>query len=93
MVIINHEDLSLGNMHGTAIDFGFRERDPDVPFNPTMSFGDGWITSSGWYFVKLDGPEGRVVEVKAEDGSMVKVKMASLKESTLKEYSLNDPLA
>ena len=41
---------------GTAIDFSFTERDPET---------GNWVTDSGRYTVRLDGPEGRLVKVRA----------------------------
>jgi len=41
---------------GTAIDFSFCERNPETR---------NWFTDSGRYTVRLDGPEGRLVRVRA----------------------------
>ena len=42
---------ALNGTRGTAVDFGFTERDPRRP--------DAWVGASGRYTVRLDGPEGR----------------------------------
>ena len=47
---------TLNGTRGTAVDFGFSEEDPD---------GKSWVTASGRYTVRLDGPEGRRVKVRA----------------------------
>ena len=47
---------ALNGTRGTAVDFGFSERGP---------VDGGWFTASGRYTVRLDGPEGRLVKVRA----------------------------
>ena len=51
---------TVNGKRGTAIDFGFSERDPET--------GD-WLTASGQYTVRLDAPEGRLVKVRAANVS------------------------
>ena len=46
---------ALNGTRGTAIDFGFSERDPET---------GKWFADSGRYTVRLDGPEGRLVKVR-----------------------------
>ena len=46
---------ALNGTRGTAVDFGFSENHPE----------NGWIVASGRYTVRLDGPEGRLVKVRA----------------------------
>ena len=46
----------LNGTRGTAVDFGFSERDFET---------GGWLAASGRYTVRLDGPEGRLVKVRA----------------------------
>ena len=45
---------ALNGMRGTAVDFGFSERN-----------SDNLLSASGRYMVRLDGPEGRLVKVRA----------------------------
>jgi len=47
---------TLNGTRGTAIDFGCSERNPKT---------GNWIAASGRYTVRLDGPEGRLVKVRA----------------------------
>ena len=47
---------ALNGTRGTAVDFGFTERAPD---------GVNWFAASGRYTVRLNGPEGRLVKVRA----------------------------
>ena len=47
---------ALNGTRGTAVDFGFSERDPET---------GNWLPASGRYTVRLDGPEGRLVKVRA----------------------------
>ena len=47
---------TLNGTRGTAVDFGFSERDPET---------GGWVIASGRYTVRLDGLEGRLVKVRA----------------------------
>ena len=47
---------ALNGTRGTAVDFGFREGDLET---------GNWVTASGRYTVRLDGPEGRLVKVRA----------------------------
>ena len=47
---------ALNGTRGTAVDFGFSERDPGT---------GGWLIASGRYTVRLDRPEGRLVKVRA----------------------------
>ena len=47
---------ALNGTRGTAVDFGFSERHPET---------GGWLIASGRYTVRLDGPEGRLVKVRA----------------------------
>jgi len=54
---------ALNGTHGTAVDFGFSERDPGT---------GNWVTTSGRYTVRLDGPEGRLVKVRAANVQEVK---------------------
>ena len=56
MVLRGLNTAALNGTRGTAVDFGFTERDPE---------GRGWVTASGRYTVRLDGPEGRLVKVRA----------------------------
>jgi len=49
---------ALNGTRGTAIDFGFSERDPET---------GKWFADSGRYTVRLDGPEGRLVKVRASN--------------------------
>ena len=46
---------TLNGTRGTAVDFGFSEKDPET---------GNWLTASGRYTVRLDGPEGRLVKVR-----------------------------
>ena len=46
---------ALNGTPGTAVDFGCSEQDPE---------GTGWVTDSGRYTVRLEGPEGRLVKVR-----------------------------
>ena len=52
---------ALNGTRGTAVDLGFGERDYE-----TRETG-GWVTDSGRYTVRLDGPEGRLVKVRASN--------------------------
>ena len=47
---------ALNGTRGTAVDFGFSERDPET---------GNWLIASGRYTVRLDGSEGRRVKVRA----------------------------
>ena len=47
---------ALNGTRGTAVDFGFSESNPET---------GNWFTASGRYTVRLDGPEGRLVKVRA----------------------------
>jgi len=47
---------ALNGTRGTAVDFGFSEKYSD---------GEGWVIASGRCTVRLDGPEGRLVKVRA----------------------------
>ena len=47
---------ALNGTRGTAVDFGFSEKDPET---------GQWFIASGRYTVRLDGPEGRLVKVRA----------------------------
>ena len=49
---------ALNGMCGTTVDFGFSKRDPKT---------GNWFTDSGRYTVRLDGPEERLVKVRAAD--------------------------
>ena len=49
---------TLNGTRGTAADFGFTERDPPADY-------DSWLIASGRYTVRLDGPAGRLVKVRA----------------------------
>ena len=44
---------ALNGARGTAVDFGYSEREPG-----------GFVSASGRYTVRLDGPEGRLVKVR-----------------------------
>ena len=48
---------ALNGTRGTAVDFGFSERNPSNP--------GAWLVASGRYTVRLHGPEGRLVKVRA----------------------------
>ena len=52
---------ALNGTRGTAVDFGFNERGPEGRGPET---GNNWLTASGRYTVRLDGPEGRLVKVR-----------------------------
>ena len=56
MVLRGLTTAALNGTRGTAVDFGFSEKRPET--------GD-WLTASGRYTVRLDGPEGRLVKVRA----------------------------
>ena len=56
MVLCGLNTAALNGTRGTAVDFGCSERDPE---------GRGWLIASGRYTVRLDGPEGRLVKVRA----------------------------
>ena len=56
MVLRGLNTAALNGMCGTSVDFGFTEKDPET--------GD-WVAASGRYTVRLDGPEGRLVKVRA----------------------------
>ena len=47
---------ALNGTRGAAVDFGFTEKDPET---------DKMFAASGRYTVRLDGPEGRLVKVRA----------------------------
>ena len=47
---------ALNGTRGTAVDFSFSERNPKT---------GNWLADSGQYTVRLDGPEGRLVKVRA----------------------------
>ena len=55
MVLRGLNTSALNGTRGTAVDFGFSEKFPD---------GTRWVTASGRYTVRLDGPEGRLVKVR-----------------------------
>ena len=56
MVLRGLNTAALNGTRGTAADFGCSERDPAT---------GGWFVDSGRYTVRLDGPEGRLVKVRA----------------------------
>ena len=58
MVLRGLNTAALNGTRGTAVDFGFGERD-----NETRETGK-WVIDSGRYTVRLDGPEGRLVKVR-----------------------------
>ena len=47
---------ALNGTRGTAVDFGCSEQYPET---------GNWVVASGRYMVRLDGPEGRLVKVRA----------------------------
>lgn len=60
-VVVRSSNKEFDGACGMAIDFGFTQRAQDDPSHPE---GGGWITDSGRYTVKLDGPEGQLVKVR-----------------------------
>ena len=48
---------ALNGACGAAVDFGFTQR----------AGSDAWVSSSGRYTVRMDGPEGRTFKVKREN--------------------------
>ena len=56
MVLRGLTTTALNGTRGTAVDFGFSGQYPET---------GNWIIDSGWYTVRLDGPEGRLVKVRA----------------------------
>ena len=55
MVLRGLDTAALNGTRGTAVDFGFSERDPET---------GGWFAASARYTVRLDGPEGRLFKVR-----------------------------
>ena len=55
MVLRNLDETLLqhNGARGVLVDFGYRKR----------ARSGSWVTSSGRYTVKVDGPEGKLVEV------------------------------
>ena len=51
---------ALNETSGTAVDFGFGEKDPET---------NDWVVASGRYTVRLDGREGRLVKVRSANVS------------------------
>ena len=56
MVLRGLNTAALNGTRGTAVDFGFSEKHPET---------GNWVIASGRYTVRLDGPEGRLVKVRA----------------------------
>ena len=55
VVLCGLNTAALNGTRGTAVDFGFGERDPET---------GNWFTASGRYTVRLDGAEGRLIKVR-----------------------------
>ena len=56
MVLCGLNTAALNGTRGTAVDFSCSERHPET---------GQWFLASGRYTVRLDGPEGRLVKVRA----------------------------
>ena len=56
VVLRGLDTAALNGTRGTAVDFGYSGRDPET---------GQWFVASARYTVRLDGPEGRLVKVRA----------------------------